>query len=124
MLCFVGDKLAREAIVLLRQQDVELIRPNQQVSLVLADRSRNTVTGRVIEVAATPLEDLPSELKHGGLLDPTSVESGQAPVYQVRVSLNPESVVLPVRMTGRVRIAVINASILSRLSRFLSDSFG
>ena len=124
VLCFVGDKLAREAIVLLRQQDVELIRPNQRVSLLLADRSRDMVTGRVLEVAATPLEDVPSELQHGGLLDPLSVESGRTPMYQVRVSLSQASVVLPVRMTGRASIGVSYASILSRLSRFLSGSFG
>ncbi len=124
VLCLVGDKLAREAIVLLRQQDVELIRPNQRVSLLLADRSRDSVTGRVLEVAATPLEDVPSELQHGGLVDPLSAESGRTPMYQVRVSLSQQSVVLPVRMTGRARIGVSYASILSRLSRFLSDSFG
>ena len=124
VLCFVGDKIAREAIVLLRQQDVELIRPNQRVSLLLADRSRDTVTGRVLEVAATPLEDVPSELQNGRLVDPLSVESGRTPMYQVRVSLSQASVVLPVRMTGRASIGVSYASILSRLSRFLSDLFG
>lgn len=124
MLCFVGDKLAREAIVLLPQHDVELIRPNQLVSILLADRSRDSVMGRVTEVAATPLKDVPSELRNSGLLDSPAAESGQTPVYQVRVTLHQDSVVLPVRMTGRARIEVSQASIFSRLSRFFSDSFG
>ena len=123
-LCIVGDKTLREAIVLLRQQDIELIRTNQRVTLLLADRSRGAVSGRVLEVAASPVEDVPRELAHGGLVEWWNDASHSSPIYQVRVALEPTPVGLPVRLTGRARILVSHASILTRVGRFLSDTFG
>jgi putative peptide zinc metalloprotease protein len=125
ILCVVGDQSAREAIVLLRQQDIELIGPNQTVTLLLADKHRGAVTGRVLEVAASPSQELPKELARDGIIDPSATESSQnTPYYQVRVSLERTSGALPVRLTGHAQISVSSASILTRIGRFLSGSFG
>lgn len=124
LLCLIGDPQSREAILLLRQQDVELIRPRQRVSLLLADRSPQNVQGQVVEVSATPLDELPVEFKSSNRIDFEGVESGQSPVYQVRVTLDRAAGSLPVRLTGLARIHVNHASVLSRLGRFLSDTFG
>ncbi len=122
-LCIVGDSTAREAVVMMRQQDVELVGINQPVTLLLADRRRGAVTGRVLEVAASPSEPIPAELKRGERIDPAAV-SARTPYYQVRVALDPTPIALPVRLTGHARIKVHHASILARIARFLSDSFG
>jgi putative peptide zinc metalloprotease protein len=123
VLCIVGDTTMREAILMLRQQDVELIVPNQPVKLLLADTIRGAVTGRVLEVAASPSEEIPAELQRSGRVNP-SAGSDKAPLYQVRVSLDRTSAPLPVRLTGHAQVSVSSASILARIARFLSDSFG
>jgi hypothetical protein len=118
----VGDPVQREATLLLQQQEIELVRLNQVVSLLLPDHPRGSVTGRVIEVAGVPVTHVPSELSETGLA--ASVEESSLPRYQVRVRLDRSSDPLPVRLTGQAQISVESVSILRRLSRFLSDSFG
>jgi hypothetical protein len=80
------------------------------------------VTGRVLEVAASPVEQIPAEVQR--LIGPAKVDSTKTPFYQVRVSLDPTLAALPVRLTGRVRISVSHASIYTRIGRCLRDSFG
>lgn len=118
----VGDPDNREATLLLRQQEIELVRVNQAVSLLLPDHPRGSVRGRVVEVAGVPVTHVPSELSATGLA--ASVEESDFPRYQVRVRLDRSSQPLPVRLTGQAQISVESASIFKRLSRFISDSFG
>jgi putative peptide zinc metalloprotease protein len=124
VVCLVGHPTEREAIVMLPQQEVELIRPNQQVSLLLADRNRASVTGRVVEVAATETAEIPAELHRAGRIEPQRTDPQTTPYYQVRVAIDPSSPALPVRLTGHARISVHSASLLNRLRRFLGNAFG
>ena len=50
--------------------------------------------------------------------NPTSV-----PFYEVRVSLEPTASPLPVRLTGRAKVRVQQASFFHRIARFLRDAF-
>ena len=122
VLCLIGDAKGREAVVLTRQQEVQAVQPDQRVTILLADRNRGSVTGTVLEVAATASEEVPAELQQTGLIDASAGDDLR--LYQVRVSLDPTRVTLPVRMTGMARIHVSSASIWTRLGRFLRDSFG
>jgi putative peptide zinc metalloprotease protein len=118
-LCLVGDPTNREAIVVLRQQEIELVHVGQQVTLRVADRQRGRVKGRVIGIASSPAKAIVDELAIAA-----RIESAASPHYMVRVRLEPLSVPLPIRTTGQAKIYVQSASIVQRISRFLADTFG
>lgn len=125
-ICLVGDAREREALVMVRQQDIPLIRVDQRATLLLPDRRRR-VAGRVIEVAASPIEQVPGELTASGMIEDGMNGDGPSNTagtyYQVRVVLEDAGVPIPVRTIGRVRIDVGSASIVNRLSRWFSESF-
>ena len=121
--CIVGDAKLREAVLFVRQQDIELIQPGQRVNLLLADYRSGEVRGRVAEVAATPSEEIPPELSRAGMIEVPVSNPASRPHYQVRVALEPTATPLPVRLTGQARVHVQNASLFQRLTRFLRDAF-
>jgi putative peptide zinc metalloprotease protein len=122
LLGLVGHEAAREAIVFLKQQDVELIREDQIVTVRLADRESGLVTGSVVEVAISPSELIPEELTATGLL-PKELELDGEPLYQVRVKLANEGSSLPIRLVAAATIEVAPASLFDRIGRFLGDAF-
>lgn len=121
--CIVGHPSAREAVLFLRQQDVELVRPGQRVTVKLSDRDQG-VDGRVLAVATAPTSEIPEQLRRGGLLSPTLIDLNQNPRYQVGVALERVADPLPVRLTGHAKVRVENASVFARMARFLRDTFG
>ena len=122
-LCMIGDAEARQAVIFVRQQDVELVDVGQRVNLMLADYPSGDVRGRVSEVAATPSESIPQELQRPGMLEQPRNGVAQQTYYQVRVTLEPTVTPLPVRLTGQAKVHVRHASLLQRLLRFLRDAF-
>lgn len=122
-LCIIGDAEARQAVIFVRQQDVELVDVGQRVNLMLADYSSGDVRGRVSEVAATPSESIPQELQRPGMLEQSKNGRWQETYYQVRVMLEPTITPLPVRLTGQAKVHVRSASLFQRLARFLRDAF-
>ncbi len=127
LLCTIGDPRRREAIVLVRQQDIALVRSGQAVELMTRTTRRGHYAGVVTEVAASPIDQVPREFFAAGLVDPASnpaaVRNTRGTYYQVRVRLDEVGDPPIVRSTARARIKVPSASLASRLSRFLSDSF-
>lgn len=121
--CLVGDPTAREAVLFVPQQDIELIRQGQRVNLLLDDHMQGEVRGRVLELAASPSREIPTELRRRGRIEVPVTDLESTPFYEVRVLVEPTASPLPVRLTGRARIDVQNASILHRIARFLRDSF-
>lgn len=121
--CLVGDPTAREAVLFVPQQDIELIRQGQRVNLLLDDHVQGEVRGRVMELAASPSRDIPSELRRRGRIEVPDTDLESTPLYEVRVLVEPTASPLPVRLTGRARIDVENASIFHRITRFLRDAF-
>jgi putative peptide zinc metalloprotease protein len=122
-ICVVGDASAREAVLFVPQQDIELIRRGQRVNLLLDDHAGGEVRGRVSELAASPSEAIPRELQRPGMIERSAVNPTSTPYYEVRVSLEPTASPLPVRLTGRARVSVQHASLFHRISRFLRDAF-
>lgn len=121
--CLVGDPTAREAVLFVPQQDIELIRQGQRVNLLLDDHRHGEVRGRVLELAASPSRDIPSELRRRGRIEVPVADLESTPFYEVRVLIEPTASPLPVRLTGRARIDVQNASVFHRIARFLRDAF-
>ena len=121
--CLVGDPTVREAVLFVPQQDIELIRQGQRVNLLLDDHRQGEVRGRVLELAASPSRDIPSELRRRGRIEVPVADLESTPFYEVRVLIEPTASPLPVRLTGRARIDVQNASVFHRIARFLRDAF-
>ncbi|MGI9470732.1 MAG: HlyD family efflux transporter periplasmic adaptor subunit [Rubripirellula sp.] len=121
--CVIGDARDREAVLYIRQQDIELVQAGQRVTLLLADYESGDVRGRVSEVAATPSEEIPDELGRVGMIEVPMTNRASRPFYQVRVDLEPTVTPLPVRLTGQARVHVRPASLFHRLVRFLRDAF-
>ncbi len=118
----VGDRSAREAITLLRQQEIDRVQPNQRVTLRLADRRRGALTGRVVDVATSPAESIAAELAVAANIKPD--RPAPAPHYLVRIKLDDPSIAIPIRTVGQAKIYVQRESIASRLAKFLADAFG
>ena len=122
-ICVVGDAIAREAVLFVPQQDIELIRRGQRVDLLLEDHAGGEVCGRVSELAASPSEAIPRELQRAGMIELPAANPTSVPYYEVRVSLESTTSPLPVRLTGRARVSVQQASFFHRIARFLRDAF-
>ncbi len=127
LLCSIGNSIRRDAVVLVRQQDIAMVRLGQSVQLLTPAHIRGGNTGIVTEVASSPILDVPREFFAAGLVDrsPDSGNVGETrnTYYQVRVRLSAGEAPLVIRSTTRARIKVQPASLAARLIRFLSDSF-
>ena len=121
--CLVGDPIVREAVLFVPQQDVELIRQGQRVHLLLDDHAEGEVRGRVLEISVSPTKDIPPALQRNGMLEASGAMFDTKPFYEVRVLVEPTASPLPVRLTGKARVSVENASIFHRIARFLLDAF-
>lgn len=119
VVCIVGQAAAREATVLLRQEQVDLVGCNQIVSIRLADYPRGRLTGRVIDVSVSPAEKIPDEL-----MESAETSSNSSPSFLVRVRLDDVSLAVPIRTIGHAKIYVDRQSIWRRITRFLADAFG
>lgn len=121
--CVIGNPKTREAVLFVSQLEIELIRKGQRVHLLLDDHAYGEVRGRVTELAASPSRGIPEELQRSGRIDIPDLELEYTPFYEVRVVLEPTASPLPVRLTGRARVDVQNASFFHRIARFLRDAF-
>jgi putative peptide zinc metalloprotease protein len=121
VLCVVGESTARQATVLLRQQDIEWLRRDQRLTLRLADHRRGQVTGRVTEIASSPAIEIEPELALAAHIDPLAAHT--PPHYLVRVTLDDTPHALPIRTIGHAKIHVDPTSIIARLVRFCADVF-
>lgn len=113
----VGDASAREAVLLVAQQEVERVQANQHVTFRFADHRRSQITGRVIDIGTSPADDIPPELNIGG-----DSEVGRSPRYLIRVRLDDTSFPIPIQTTGHAKIKVDSESIAKRMARFLADT--
>lgn len=118
----IASPSERRGTVYLDQSDIVDVRIGDAVTLRMADRPRGTVTGRVIEVSASPI-DPPSPLLQSGRIRPTEIDGQSAPFYAVQIQLAPTNPPPPVQamVTAQVRIAPM--SIWQRTKKFAGNSF-
>ncbi|QDT12630.1 Peptidase family M50 [Planctomycetes bacterium K23_9] len=120
----VGHPTDREAILLVDQADITLMQIGQSVSLLLPNRSRGSVLGKVTEVSPTPIETIPREFYASELIALPSHLALQRPAaayYQVRVELGRSAATLAVRSTSQARIRVRSASLFRRIAEALAN---
>jgi putative peptide zinc metalloprotease protein len=129
LVCLVGEPNHISATILVDQQDVPFVRPEQPVELLLTGRGDEALSGVVAEVSAVPMEELPREIAALKLvpIDPTAKDAPRplAPVYRVRVRLDKRSTdVSPVRgTTGDARIRLAPEPLGYRLWRGIQETF-
>lgn len=122
MLCQVGDAMAREAILLVNDSDMDLIVPGQTVRLQFDQVPGRFVQGRVTEVASIRAGKVAPELVRFGSPPTHRTPDGSFqslhPVYQVSVLLETSDVPLLLGTCGFGKIAVSPLSLAKRVARF------
>ena len=128
--CYVGDPEQLEAVLVVDQADVPLVREGQEVLMMLDASAGGTRRGIIAEVAQVNLQTSSQRLsiKHGGQLDTRSdPKSGQerpsSTSYQVRVLVENPDGVLRLGMRGEARIHVGWDTLGWRFWRYLTRTF-
>ncbi len=122
-ICIVGDPSKREAMVLVREQDVALVKRGQDVTLLVDSWPGGSITGKVSAVADSPVERVGEPIASFEAKNTATVNvSKPSPRYLVRVELGSSGDGLPVRLVARARIQVASMSIFNRAARFLGES--
>ena len=114
------------AVVYLNEKDVQLVGEGDSVDILLEQAKHTLVRGKVEQIDALRLEDVPPRLAAFGVIP--SVEDGERarPIetyYRAEVRLADSDRPLAIGIRGRARIAVARLSILQRTLRFLGYTF-
>lgn len=126
LLCLVGDPRRTEAVVIIDEADLPLVRVGQQVRIQLEQTPGNVLRGTIRELAAHDMESIPRELLGTGELA-ARIQGGTATpltkTYQARVELEGQEVPLQIGAPGRAKIVVAPQSLVARVRRFLDRTF-
>lgn len=129
LLCQIGDPTQWEAVVLIDQEEVELLRERSRATLVWEHFPGQRSTSCVSDIGRQEVEVAPRGLstKAGGDLptvtDPTGQERPQSVVYQVRIPVHDPTQTLRPGMRGRARIEAGRLTVAQRAWRFLAETF-
>ncbi|MBX3420416.1 MAG: biotin/lipoyl-binding protein [Pirellulaceae bacterium] len=129
LLCLIGQPDAWEAILVIDQHDIDLVRENQGVEILLEADRMQSLSGKIARISEMDMKEAPENisLQSGGRLDTEMTASGKLkPIstsYQARVPL--ESVQLPMRIgyRGQARVYVGWKSLGWRVYRFFARTF-
>lgn len=125
----VGDAKKWQALIVLDQEDVEFVKPGQDVEVLLDALPERIFRGRVEEIAIGEMRETPRRLsnKSGGELSTKSgsqsVERPASTSYQVRVQLDDPDGAMRVGWRGQAKIHVPDSSLGMRILRRLSRTF-
>jgi putative peptide zinc metalloprotease protein len=122
LLCLVAERDRFEAIAVVDQEEMELVRAGQFVRILLHQRPTQVLRGVVRETARTRLDvgprqlvaagDLPGKPDTRGVLRPANT------AYQARIALDSRPPGLLVGAPGRCAIRVAPQSLAQRLLRY------
>ena len=121
----IGASSAREAVLLVDEKHIDFVAAKQDARVLLASHPAGRIHGDVISVAASPTTEVPQELIAAGLVQPNFSTAGQLQdtYYRVRIAIDAESPLLPIRSTGQAQIRVPAESLLTRIVRLARNSF-
>lgn len=129
LLCRIGDPKALEAVLVIDQSDIELVRRGQQVRVQIDQLPGEVYSTSVESVAQRELDVTSRRMssKTGGQLetktDASGVEKPLSTSYQARALLTDDEAVLRLGARGRARIAVASQTLASRLWRYVAQTF-
>ena len=127
-LCVIGDPAHMEALLLVEQTQVQLVRRGQRVRLSFDQLPGRILEGTLVELAELDLDVAPPELISAGQLPVTTDGNGRQQLlstyYQARVEFTQPP---PSRLlrggAGTARVSVAPQSLLDRLLRYLGRTF-
>jgi putative peptide zinc metalloprotease protein len=129
LICFVGDPEKSEAVLVIDQADIDLVKVGNDVDIKLDAARLETFSGKISLIAETEMEVASPNLtsQTGGRLDSTMDESGQlrptSTSYQAMVPLPNSAKEFRAGYRGQARVYVKWKSLGWRLYRFLSRTF-
>ena len=128
-----GDEAARivseerAAVLYVAQVDLPNLQRDQSVRLSLPEMGGAIVLGRVAEVSARPLMEVPPALLRDGRLPVSVVDDAvefQPPVHEVRIALDRSAPALQwLNQVGTARISLASEPLWMHLSRLLHRTF-
>jgi putative peptide zinc metalloprotease protein len=129
LMCFVGNPARTEAVLVIDQADIDLVKFQDPVDIKLDAARLETFPGKISLISETEMEVASPNLtsQTGGRLNSTMDESGQlrptSTSYQARVPIESSTVELRAGYRGQARVYVGWKSLGWRLYRFLSRTF-
>ena len=129
VLCVVGDIAKMEAIIVVDQSDVDLIKEGDEVELMLDSARLNSVVGKIAKISKSEMKETPENLamQAGGQLNTAQDENGKVrPIstsYQATVPLEPKHVPFRSSYRGKARVHLEWRSLGWRFYRFCVKTF-
>jgi putative peptide zinc metalloprotease protein len=129
LLCEIGDPQRMEAVLVIDQGDIELIKVGDRVEVNLEALPSRIFTGEIEELAKTNLEIVPQSLTNqegGELATRTDASGAPRPLstsYRARVPLDDPDGLLLLDLRGRAKIAADWRPLGSRIWRTVTHTF-
>lgn len=129
LLCFVADPGEMEAVMLVDQFDVELLKVGQPVEIMLYSARLNSLQGRIESIATADVQEAPQSLasQAGGAMEMVADENGRmrplSTAYQARVAIESDHVPLRPGYRGDAKIHLDWKPLGWRLARFVTKTF-
>ncbi|MDX1943938.1 MAG: HlyD family efflux transporter periplasmic adaptor subunit [Pirellulaceae bacterium] len=127
LVALVGDPQRLEAVLIIEQGDMPLVRLGQRVSLRVEQGPVLSLSGQIVELSQAPARDLDEGLIRAlDLPQATTNSAGPRTThqhYQARVALDPHSAPLLTGMHGTAKISTPWQPLASRLWRYLQRTF-
>jgi putative peptide zinc metalloprotease protein len=127
--CQIGDPDKFDAILVVDQSDIELVREGQNVKIMLDELPGQTFQSPITAISNSPIETPPNQLsnKRGGSVetktDPSGVERTVNISYSAKAPLDDPDGLLLTGLKGQAKIDADYHSLGWRLWRFLQHTF-
>ena len=127
LLCQVGDPSRHQAVLYVRESDIELVERHQRVRIAFRFCPRKVLTGTVFEISDRPLEVVPPEIaatqEVPSQLDESNIARPLTTLYQVRVRIDQSDDALLYHSPGTAKIAAAPQTARWHLYRWLRRAF-
>jgi putative peptide zinc metalloprotease protein len=127
LLGLVGNANDLEALLMVEQQDVALVRPGQTAAIEFNLFPGQRFHGEIVDLSPARVDELPQELIATATLPQQTDAQGRptplGKIYQARVKLNQSATPLLCGATGHARITIAPQTLFTRVVRFLSNTF-
>ncbi|MCS7465291.1 hypothetical protein NZK35_01225 [Stieleria sp. ICT_E10.1] len=125
--CLIGREDAFEAAVYIDQSDMQFVRKDQRVKLLLDIAGGEVIAGTVTEISRVSVKSVPSELavdqQLSSRVDQAGVLRPETTSYKAHVQLDSTDVPLLIGARGRAKISVQSQPLSQRVLRVLSRTF-
>ncbi len=129
LFCQIGDPKRLEAVLVVEQDDVEFVRDQDSVSILLDEIPGSTFKSHIIEIANNDMKVTPRQLtqKNGGDVVTRGDKGGDRPLntsYQARAPLDDADGLLRVGLRGQAKIYASRWQTLGhRFWRYIARTF-